>query len=65
MSDGHAPALMTAEEFAEKTGFSLQRTWYLARTGVLPSVRCGRRVFFNREAVDSWLRGEAQSGKAS
>lgn len=66
MSATDAPALMSADELAEKTGFSLQRIWYVARTGLLPSVRCGRRIFFNRQIVDAWLAGQKpETGKAS
>ena len=67
MTSTPAPALMTAEELAERTGFSRQRIWYAARTGLLPSIRCGHRVFFNRELVEAWLRGAApaENGKAS
>lgn len=65
MNENVSPALMSAEDLAEKTGFSLQRVWYIARTGLLPSVRCGRRVFFNREAVEAWLQGAPQTEQAS
>jgi len=27
----------------------------LAKTGELPHIRVGRRVFFRREAIDAWL----------
>ncbi len=29
----------------------------LAKTGELPHIRIGRRVFFRRQAIDEWLTG--------
>ena len=48
-------ALMSAEEVAAASGFSLQRVWYLARTGGLPVVRVGRRTFFRRDEIADLL----------
>jgi len=59
-----APVLLSAEDLARMTGFSLQRVWFLARTGLLPSVRAGRRIYFSRAAVEAWLSGET-AGQAS
>lgn len=55
--------LMTAKELADATGLPLQRIWFAGRTGLLPSVRLGRRMFFGRAAVDEWIaQGGAREG---
>ena len=41
-----------------------QRVWQLARGGVLPCIRLGRRVFFRRHDLDAWIErggGEYQA----
>ena len=47
--------LMTARQLAELLGISLPRTYVLAQGGVLPVVRVGRGVRFDRVAVERWL----------
>lgn len=49
--------LMDAQELADLTGWSLQRIWDLARRGLVPHVKVGRRVFFPRRSVEAWLEG--------
>jgi hypothetical protein len=35
------------------TSFSAQQMWALARTNQIPAVRIGRRVFFQRDALEA------------
>lgn len=44
-------ALVTADEIGEATHISRSTVYELAKAGVLPSVRVGRRIRFDREKV--------------
>lgn len=44
-------ALVTADEIAEATQMSRSTVYELTKAGVLPSVRVGRRIRFDREKV--------------
>jgi excisionase family DNA binding protein len=49
---------------AERTGLSVYTLYALARSGVLPPgvvVRLGRRLRFDPEALDDWLRAGGAS----
>ena len=47
--------LVTADEIGEATHMSRSTVYELAKAGVLPSVRVGRRIRFDREKVMSVL----------
>jgi excisionase family DNA binding protein len=47
--------LVTADEIGEATHMSRSTVYELAKAGVLPSVRVGRRIRFDRERVMSVL----------
>ncbi|MGH8201037.1 MAG: helix-turn-helix domain-containing protein [Steroidobacteraceae bacterium] len=56
----HTPsALATAEEIGEATRMSRATIYELAKTGVLPSVRVGRRIRFDREKVMTVLAAQS------
>ena len=44
-------ALVTADEIGEATHMSRSTVYELAKAGILPSVRVGRRIRFDREKV--------------
>ena len=46
-----ASALATADEIGEATHMSRSTVYELAKAGVLPCVRVGRRIRFDRESV--------------
>jgi excisionase family DNA binding protein len=46
-----APRLVTAKQLATDLSFRLDRVYELARTGRIPSIRIGRAMRFNLEAV--------------
>ena len=47
--------LLTVEEVAEILGVAVRRTYELARTGLLPSVRLGRQVRFDEDALRRFI----------
>lgn len=47
--------MMTVHDVAEFTGWTPRQVWQLTRTGSLPPVRVGRRIYFNRRAVEEFL----------
>ncbi len=51
------PNLLSCSETAELLHVSTQRVYQLARIGQLPSIRIGRRVLFESEAVRQYLGG--------
>lgn len=55
-------ALVTADEIGEATHMSRSAVYELAKAGVLPSVRVGRRVRFEREKVMSVLASRTTAG---
>lgn len=54
-------ALVTADEIGEATHMSRSTVYELAKAGVLPSVRVGRRIRFDRERVMSVLASRSTS----
>jgi excisionase family DNA binding protein len=46
--------LLTAKQTAELLQVTLPRVYELARTGLIPSVRMGRQIRFNEEALRAW-----------
>ena len=42
---------------ADRLGISLQRTYELARRGVIPAVRLGRRWKVDMSRLESWIAG--------
>jgi excisionase family DNA binding protein len=55
--------LVTAEKVAEILAVTKPRVYEMAREGLIPSVRMGRQVRFNEEALRDWIArgGTAQS----
>ena len=51
----HTPRLTTVEPVAQYLGISKARTYALARAGVLPAVRMGRSVMFDRLAIERFI----------
>ena len=49
-------ALLRAEEVAPLLALSKTAVYRLAAKGVLPSVRWGRVVRFDPEAIEHWIR---------
>ena len=52
---GGPEGLLAAPEVAKRLGVPLARVYELARTGTLPSVRFGRGVRFDPEALRTWI----------
>ena len=48
--------LITADDVATWLGVGRLRVYELARAGLLPCVRIGRSVRFDRVAVEQWIR---------
>ena len=44
----------SVQEAADFLGYSLRHTYELARTGVLPATKRGRKWFFSPQKVRSW-----------
>lgn len=42
---------MTAQELAGLTGWKLPQVYAMTRSGALPAIRVGRRVFYPRPAI--------------
>jgi excisionase family DNA binding protein len=57
-------ALISAAEAAQLLGKTRQRTYELARLGILPSVRLGRSVSFDVDTLRQWIvnGGKAPAG---
>jgi excisionase family DNA binding protein len=48
--------LLSADEVAQRLGFSKQTIWGMARRGELPTVRIGtRRVKFSSDDLERWI----------
>lgn len=47
--------LLRAAEVGQLLGISTWSVWDLARKGLIPVVRIGRRVRFRRKSVERWL----------
>lgn len=58
-------ALVTADEIAEATHMSRSTVYELAKGGVLPSVRVGRRIRFDREKVMTVLASSANLSQSN
>lgn len=50
------PKLLTPSELAQETGLDRRLIVVAARDGLLPCVRLGRRLLFDRAAVQEWIR---------
>ncbi len=50
-----APRLHDADWLADLLGVSRQRAYALAREGLVPCVRIGRRIRFNEQAIIRWI----------
>jgi hypothetical protein len=53
--DAEAAGRFLAERLGLPAPLSRQRVWWLLRTGQLPSVRIGRRVFTTTAFVEAFL----------
>ena len=53
--------LMDAGDVADRLGMGRRTVLYFARVGVLPAVRIGRHVRFDRQQLEDWIR---EGGKA-
>lgn len=52
---------MTVPEVATVLGISIERTYSLARVGILPVVRLGRQIRLDPEQLDYWISQGGQS----
>lgn len=52
---------ITASEAAKILGLSVWTVYDLARRGVLPHIRVGRRVLFRRASLLAWLGAQEQA----
>lgn len=57
----HAPRLTTVEPVAQYLGISRARAYSMARAGILPSVRIGRSVMFDRLAIERFIAEKGSS----
>ena len=57
--------LVTADEIGEATHMSRSTVYELAKAGVLPSVRVGRRIRFDRDKVMAVLASRPAAGQSS
>lgn len=53
--------LMTVPEVAAILGISVERTYALAREGILPVVRLGRQIRLDPEQLDNWISRGGQA----
>ncbi len=49
--------LMKAPQVAKMTGLSPFTIYEYAQRGILPCIRMGRRVYFDREQTEKWIKG--------
>lgn len=56
--------LVRAEVIAERLDVDRLRVYELARTGQIPSVRIGRSLRFDPDAVEQWIRAGGTAAKA-
>ncbi|ELK43456.1 helix-turn-helix domain-containing protein [Brevibacillus agri] len=56
--------LLTMPEVAKILGISKERSYAIARDGLLPTVRIGRQIRVDQEQLNSWIQngGQALSG---
>jgi putative molybdopterin biosynthesis protein len=55
------PSLWTIPAAARRLGVSIGRCYELAREGLIPTVRLGRQLRVDPQALDEWIR---RGGKA-
>lgn len=60
--DGNARGTLSVPEAAAELGISRNLAYQLAREGVIPSIRLGRRVVVPRVALDALLIGVGPDG---
>ncbi|BDG59924.1 helix-turn-helix domain-containing protein [Caldinitratiruptor microaerophilus] len=53
--------LATAREIAAEYGLRVERVYELARQSLIPHVRVGRSVRFDRLAVERWIEAGGQA----
>lgn len=46
---------LNAAEVSEKTGLSLSMVRKLTRSGMIPHIRCGRRILYPVSGIEDWL----------
>ena len=56
-SPPHDRLTLTVEEFARSVGIGRGLAYESVRSGVVPSVKIGRRILVPKIAVDRWLGG--------
>jgi len=62
MPPNTTPDNMDPEDAARYIGgISRDNLYRLARRGVVPHFRVGRRIFFNRAVLDDWIRAGGSS----
>jgi excisionase family DNA binding protein len=57
--------LLNADEASEALSLSPRKIWELTRDGDLPSIRIGRSVRYDVEALREWIARKSQSGSAT
>lgn len=51
----HNKLLISADDAADVLGLKIPQVYALARDGIVPSVRVGRRVMFSLRALEDWI----------
>lgn len=61
---GPGQLLMTPRDAAKALAISERTLWTLTREGRIPSLKLGRLVRYNVEALHAWLRSEAKPSES-
>lgn len=62
MPDATKRQLVGPEPVADRLGEPIWKCYELARRGILPSVRLGRRVKFDLDAIEAWIARGGSTG---
>jgi excisionase family DNA binding protein len=62
MADQPLPRLLTAEQAAPSLRLSKRALLEAAAEGIVPCVRIGRRVLFDRETLTAWIKSGGKGG---
>ena len=57
--------MLTLRETAAELRLGSTKTWQLAATGALPTVRLGRRVLVRRQDLDRFIEAHLEGGNES
>jgi len=57
--------MLTLRETADELRLGTTKTWQLAATGAIPTVRLGRRVLVTRQDLDQFIADHREGGDES